>query len=153
MKDAGNARKKRGAYGRVNMRQLPLYDQASTDFPIRSAVSSGNSSSDDSGQLDLTSPGTTDSSRDSELTDYDELIPRNTSRPKKRHSLAAVKANDALSFAAINLFSNYETARSKFQLDVTQLSVLTNFHVGKSTIPILSADPGRLVDLLEHRQW
>ncbi|KAK3686490.1 hypothetical protein LTR37_019775 [Vermiconidia calcicola] len=143
MKDVGENRKRKGNFGRINLRQLPVSEQ--TGCQIRSAE--GTSSSDSSATLDLTSPDTSESSRGDGLDDYDEVVLRKTA------PVAAMHTQQPFSFAAINLFSNYETARSKFRVDLTELSILTNFNVDKSTIPILTADPARLGTLLDHRQW
>ena len=150
MKDVGNARRRRGNYGRVNMRQLPTFE--ATDVPIRYSVSS-DSSRESSAPLDLTSAETSDSSNSTDATDYDEIVPRETVPTQQRFPVAKLRTPSPLSLTAINLFSNYETARAKFMVDVTELSFLTNFNVGKSTIPILTADPGRLAALLGHQQW
>lgn len=67
--------------------------------------------------------------------------------------VAFMQEDNDFSLASINLFSDYETVRAKFRIDLTDLSALTNFNVGKSTIPIISADPTRLAGLMEYRQW
>ena len=148
MKDVGDARRRKGNYGRVNMRQAPVFEKPSTDIPIRSTVNSSDSSREGSATVYLPSPDTTDSRDSTDATDYDEIIPRTRKFP-----VTELQAHESLSFAAISLFSNYETARAKFTIDVADLSILTNFNVGKSTIPILSADPMRLASLLGHEQW
>ena len=144
MKDAGNARKKKGNYGRVNMRQLPVLED--TNVQIRCVVSSDSSSTEGS-------PGNSDSTKSTEGTDYDEIVHRPSAVSKTRGLNGVKHMQDPFGFAAINLFSNYETARSKFLVDVTDLSILTNFNVGKSTIPLLAADPSRLATLMGHKQW
>jgi hypothetical protein len=159
MKDVANARKKRGNYGRVNMRQLPLFEE--TDVQIRTVVSdaSDDSSSRESSEtLDFTSSpeNATESSKSSNeeaCEGFDELVPRYRVPAKRKAPFGAIRAHDQLSLAAVSLFSSYETARSKFRVDVTDLSILTNFNIGKSTIPILSADPSRLASLMGYQQW
>ncbi|KAJ5217236.1 hypothetical protein N7468_010244 [Penicillium chermesinum] len=51
------------------------------------------------------------------------------------------------------LYTEYEAVRSRFQVDVQDLSMLTNFNVGRPTIAALSADPSRLRSLLGFSQW
>ena len=150
MKDVGTARKLRGNYGRVNRSQLPV--PKDTDGQIRTAASS-DSSRESSAALDLSTPEISDSSNSTDATDYDEIIPRETAPARQKFPVAELHTGNPLTFMAINLFSSYETARAKFMVDVTDLSILTNFHVGRSTIPILAADPMRLATLLGHQQW
>lgn len=153
MKDVGIARKRRG-HGRCNVRQVPVFEDEGTDVPIRSSVSSRSSRGSSTSTTQVSSsPETPDWSDGQETAEYDELIPR-TGFWAKRNVVNAVKRTaDPFSFDVINLFSQYETARSKFQVDVIDLAILTNFNVGKSTIPILSADPSRLAGLLGYEQW
>ena len=113
MKDVGENRKRKGNYGRVNLRQLPVCEQ--TECPIRTVE--GTSSSDSSTTLDLTSPDTSESSKSDELDDHHEVLLR------KKAPVAVMHTQGPFSFAAINLFSNYETARSKFRVDLTELYV------------------------------
>ena len=156
MKDVGNARRKRGNYGKVNLRpSAVVFEEAQsrnreTEFPIRTLDSSD--SSDET--LDF-SPETAGSSASTNPTEpADEELSRDLVVAKMSFPVEELHSNTTpLSFAAINLFSNYETARAKFMVDVTDLAILTNFNVGKSTIPILSADPMRLASLLGHPQW
>lgn len=156
MKDVGNARRKRGNYGKVNLRPSAVVfeeDQRryrATTFPIRTLDSSD--SSDET--LDL-SPDTAESSASTDPTEpADEELSRDLVVSQKVFPVEQLHSSATpLSFAAISLFSNYETARAKFTVDVTDLAILTNFNVGKSTIPILSADPLRLASLLGYPQW
>ena len=157
MKDVANARKKRGNYGRVNMRQLPIFEQ-DTDIPIRVLDGDDTTSRESSETLDFDSSpenATASSKTSSEeaCEGFDELVPRYRVPAKRKAPFAASRAHEQLSLAAVSLFSNYETARSKFRVDVTDLTILTNFNIGKSTIPILSADPSRLASLMGYRQW
>lgn len=143
MKDVGNARRKRGSSGRVNLRTARVVE--TTNVSIRSEASPDSS-------LESSSTESSGSSKTAEDTDYDELLPRHSVVSKRRNP-NGTRDQDPFSFATISLFSNYETARSKFQIDVVDLTMLTNFHVGRSTIPILTADPANLASLLGYRQW
>lgn len=51
------------------------------------------------------------------------------------------------------LSTPYELTQSRFQVDLANLSLLTNFNVGLGTITALSADPGRLLSLFGYSQW
>lgn len=51
------------------------------------------------------------------------------------------------------LLSGYEAARAKFEVDVIDLSMLTNFNITRATSAVLSSDPGLLVTLLGHSVW
>ena len=150
MKDVGNARKQRGNLGRANKKPLPVLED--TAVQIRPAASS-DSSRESSTSFDLTSPEISDSSNSTDATDYDEIVPREDVPTKRPFPVTDMHAASPLSFMAINLFSNYETARAKFMVDVTDLSVLTNFNIGKGTISQLAKDPMRLASLLGHQQW
>ena len=145
MRDAGLSRRKRGAAARVNLKALPTGPR--TDVPIQAETSS-----DSSRESPTTTETSSDSSRSTEDTDYDEVVPRSDVVVKRRNR-AGVRGQDPFSFAAISLFSNYETARSKFQIDLVDLTMLTNFHVGKSTIPILAGNRDNLALLLGYRSW
>jgi hypothetical protein len=152
MKDVGEARKKRGNYGRVNMRQLPHFEDTETDVQIRPVVMRS-VSPDSSETLDLTKFGSSDSTSDTDPTDFDEEVLSTGALARKGVPVAALHQGSGTTLAAINLFTNYETARAKFRVDLADLSILTNFNVGKSTIPILSADPSRLAGILGQQQW
>ena len=124
MKDVGEARKKRGNYGRVNMRQLPQFED--TDFQMRPVRS--DSSPDSLDRLGLTKDGSSDSTGDdTDPTDFDEEVLSTAALARKGVPVASLHEGNSMSLAAINLFSSYETARSKFCIDLADLSILTNF--------------------------
>lgn len=147
MKDVGNARRRRGGSTRLNSKSSGAI--ATTDVPIRSPA---NSSLESNRHSSSTSDSSSDSITTPEDEDYDELVPQK-SVALKRRTARLPTSQDAFSFDAISLFSNYETARSKFQVDVVDLTMLTNFHVGASTIPILAGDRANLASLMGYRQW
>ena len=154
MRDVGIARKKRGNYGRVNMRQLPVYsgETDSASVPIRSAVagvsrsSSSNGSSHDSPML-----GSSRTLSD-DWAEFDEIVSREPENTDGRYPGDRNLRCDMV-LANMSPHPEYERARSKFGIDLMSLSILTNFNVGKSTIAILSADPTRLASLLNLQQW
>ena len=121
MKDIG--KKRRGNYSRINTLQLP------TDVQIGSAV--GSDSSGESSATTLESPESSDSSERTEATDYDELVPRQAASAKTCTSTALARRQSPPSLDAFVLCSDYEVARSKFGVDVAELSMLCNFNVGE----------------------
>jgi hypothetical protein len=165
MKDVGIARKKRGNYGRINLRQIPVYAEGSdgATVPIRSAVANVSRSSS-STLSNRTSPrvaGTTPPSNSRSVlldwAEYDDEILQDAVESVANTSLTRYGDDRDLScelvLANMSPYPEYERARSKFGIDLMSLSILTNFNVGKSTIAILSADPTRLASLLNLQQW
>ncbi|KAK4580100.1 hypothetical protein LTR86_000302 [Recurvomyces mirabilis] len=163
MKDVGLARKKKGNYGRVNLRQLPQYAGTTErpSIPIRSTVA--NLSRDGSSILrirsDSRASGTsTPSLHTPDTLDWaDEGVDVQEDSTDLDTALTQYDADRYLSCELVltdmALYPEYERARSKFGIDLSSLSILTNFNVGKSTIAILSADPTRLASLLNLQQW
>ena len=149
MKDAGDARKRRGVQGRATKKQH--HAAAETDVPIWSAVGSDNSR-DSSETAESTSPETSESSNSTNATEYDD-VSNELVLVKQQFPVDKLHAPNKLSYIAINLFSNYETARAKFMIDVNDLAILTNFNISKNVTPIFTADPTRLASLLGHKQW
>ncbi|KAI6893752.1 hypothetical protein KC318_g4298 [Hortaea werneckii] len=139
MKDVGIARKKRGNYGRANQRQV-LGSMADA-----SPVVDGDPSN-------VSVPCAEDESGDSSstLADIDEYIPR-PSRVTDATQRSLVPF-DLLS-SSMSSCPAYQSARSRFGVELSDLGVLTNFNVGKSTIAIIAADPSRLITLLGRHQW
>ena len=153
MKDVGNARRKRGNYGKTNLRQVPAYEKQCrrTSIPIRQLDSSESSegtlnSSPDTGSS-LASTNATEVA-DDEIVD----VSRDLTVSMKKFPVADLQVPNGLTYTAISLFSSYETARAKFSVDVIDLAMLTNFNVSKGTIALL-ADPSRLASLLGQPQW
>lgn len=135
MKDVGNARRQRRK-GARDVATQPLARDDSTTTPTQSTPSSDGtleaSSSDTSGGVRLAD----------EDCDYDELLPL-PSEPHRRPELAS----------RIPLSTTYELARARFRVDITDLSMLANFNVGRSVISVLGADPANLATLLGSRTW
>ncbi|KAK5125009.1 hypothetical protein LTR85_001200 [Meristemomyces frigidus] len=167
MKDIGLARKKKGNYGQVNRRQLPIYDASQDDSPangrngratllIRSSVmcSSGAASSGSSSSTARNSSSPETSPPINGDGEIDEFVPR---VDRAIALLDGFNVEEALSyerlFTRMTTVPDYERARSKFGVGLTDLAILTNFNVGKSTIAVLSADPSRLASLLGQQQW
>lgn len=163
MKDVGLARKKKGNYGRVNLRQLPHYAGTTErpSVPIRSTVAnvSRNGISALRIRSDSRASGTSTPSLDaSDPFDWaDEGVDIQHDSTDSSVALTGYDADQYLPcelvLADMALYPEYERARSKFGIDLSSLSILTNFNVGKSTIAILSANPTRLASLLNLQQW
>lgn len=136
MKDVGDARRKRRKNARDAAAQQLARDDTTTTTSIQSTSSSDgtfdSSSSDTSGGVGLAD----------EAGDYDELLPLLSEHgyPPKLGS-------------PMSLPSSYEVARARFRVDVTDLSMLTNFNVGRGVISVLGADPSNLATLLGSRAW
>ncbi|KAI7090310.1 hypothetical protein KC356_g1731 [Hortaea werneckii] len=139
MKDVGIARKKRGNYGRANRRQV-----------LESVADASPLVDRDPGDVSLPCTGTASDDSSSTLADIDEYFPR-TSRVTgaTQQSLAPF---DLLS-SSMSSCPAYQFARSRFDVELSDLGVLTNFNVGKSTIAVIAADPSRLLTLLGRHQW
>lgn len=148
MRDVGLARKRKGTFGKQNAGQLPR-----TDVPIRPVVgSNGGHSSSSSSATDSPETSGSDTSAstgDTADTEIGDLLDRQLVPTKRK----TASANRSSFLQTMNLLSGYETTRSRFNVDITDLAMLTNFNVGKSTIPILSADPARLAGLMGQQQW
>lgn len=147
MRDIGIARKRKGTFGKQNTGQFPT-----ADVPIRAAVSSaGGNKSSSSG---TSSPETwgSDASASTQSTDDTELDALFGQQlvPARRKPITTGRIS---SIQTVNLLSSYETTRARFNVDITDLCMLTNFNVGKSIIPILTADPSRLAGLLGQQEW
>ncbi|KAK3615045.1 hypothetical protein LTR56_026835 [Elasticomyces elasticus] len=159
MRDIGLARKARGGYGRINVRQGVQYaDSHEGSIPFRSAVGmtlSRSSSTTLSSRSSSRAPAVrTPNTSQPSTVDWDEFV-----EAVPREDVADDYANDQstmscnLMLPSLSPVPDYERARSKFGIDLMSLSILTNFNVGKSTIAILSADPTRLASLLNLAQW
>ncbi|EMC99449.1 hypothetical protein BAUCODRAFT_337272 [Baudoinia panamericana UAMH 10762] len=159
MKDVGIARKKRGSYGRVNMRQLPVYENAeASTAQIRAAVlmPSSESPTVDSSQarsrarksaLSGSTHARTASTKPSRTLVLNECDEQSVSPYLADKDVAC----DVV-LRSMAPYPNYERACAKFGLELTSLAILTNFNVGKSTIAMLSSDPSRLASLLGHKK-
>lgn len=139
MRDVGFQRRKQNGLPQASpKKRLPVKATSVRICPDTSPeCSEGDSNTASSGSSDST-----------HLTDIDELLPHETSETQK-----AVGLRGSTALATITLFSSYETARARFQIDLVDLSVLTNFHVGQSTIGVLGKDRANLASLLGYRHW
>ncbi|KAK5688766.1 hypothetical protein LTS10_000744 [Elasticomyces elasticus] len=159
MRDVGIARKQKGNYGRINLRQgVQHADSLEGSIPFRSAVGmtlSRSSSTTLSSRSSSRAPAVrTPNTSQPSTVDWDEFV-----EAIPREDVVNDYANDQSTMSrnlvpwGLSPVPDYERARSKFGIDLMSLSILTNFNVGKSTIAILSADPTRLASLLNLAQW
>lgn len=167
MKDVGIARKRKGNHSQVNPRQLtlcdPSQDHSNSDGSntharslIRASVICG-SGTTTSGSSSSSMACTPRSPETPPPLDWEDDIDEVVSRPENAIGMLNYPAEPAVlyspGFSCMPSFSDYERARARFGVDLTDLAALTNFSVGKSTIAILSADPSRLASLLGQQQW
>lgn len=153
MRDAGVARRKKGGHGRVNIRQPIVHNDEAADpnasnGRFNASMGSAASETFSSEAQDTSSPETSQSS--ATLVDVDTIVPRNVtdmSVSKRRPRRFNLLSSNPSTCPA------YQAVRSRFGVELTDLAVLTNFNVGKSTIAMLSADPSRLVSVLGQHQW
>jgi hypothetical protein len=142
MKDVGIARKKRGGYGRVNLRQQP--SDTHTSVPKRSSESSGSSS-----DTDHHSRVTPDSESASSVptTDTDATTPDNQ-LVVTRHMQTWLADQDCVLPLTGPPATDYERLRMKYHFDIRDLSILTSFNIGKGTMLAIACNPELLTTLL-----
>ncbi|KAF7190186.1 hypothetical protein HII31_08517 [Pseudocercospora fuligena] len=147
MKDVGLARRRRGNYGRANAGQSVSFDNTSSPkrimetVPADANINASTSTSPSTGvdTLDESSGGTTS------VTDYDEVA-SNDVVVRSTPNATAYAPSSVL--GPLSLMSGYERMRFEYGIDLSMLTVLTNFNVGKSAITTLASDPARLPSLL-----
>ncbi|KAK4506487.1 hypothetical protein PRZ48_000219 [Zasmidium cellare] len=152
MKDVGLARRKRGNYGRVNMRQpVVVVEEEETNDRIEPTVADTSSKSSTSSTSGSDSPRTnkppSENTAGTEWSDQSSnqlLLTRRTSN--ELHDWSQL-------LPSLSCDTAYERTRAKFCVDIPQLSILTNWSVSRSAIPLLSADPLRLFTLMEEHTW
>ena len=142
MKDVGIARKKRGGYGRVNLRQSPSH--ANTSVPKETSENSG-TSTDTEDHSRVTPDSDSASSAPTTYTDAttpdDQLVVTRQMHtwltdPDWSMPLNGPPATD------------YERLRMKYHFDIRDLSILTSFNIGQGTMLAISSNPELLMTLL-----
>lgn len=142
MKDVGLARKKRGGYGRVNLRQLP--SDTNTSVSKRSSENSGDST--DTDQHSRVTPDS-DSASSGPTTDTDATTPDDQLVvTRQMHTWLADQ--DWLMPLNGPPATDYERLRMKYHFDIRDLSILTSFNIGKGTMLAISSNPELLTTLL-----
>lgn len=137
MKDVGIARKKRGGYGRVNLRQHPTEE----DTNAQKEASTSSSSTDSSTTSSAKSTPPEDTDTDATSTDGQLVLAGQTHDWLCDQVLTASLSNR-------NPSSGFDKLRLKYGFDVRDLSLLTSFNVGQSTMYAISQTPELLVTLL-----
>lgn len=149
MKDVGLTRKRRGNYSHANKGQPIVCGGA--NVPIEEAVlelSNTSSSSSSSGSSPVTSAC---GSENAVHADYD---PNDTSNwtvvcwPSTPRGDAS-----CLIPRSMSTDTGYERTRSRFRVDLMQLTMMTNFNVGKLAMKMLSDDRTLLQSLMKETQW
>lgn len=148
MKDVGMARKRKGNYGRINLRQPPAFEE--TDVQEESVASSSESATLPSGS-GTESPPTSNSSTD-EAT-CDEIVPRKPTKIVRRQPVTVAAWTNLPVPPAAAPPSLYEAMRTKYHIDIPDLSILTSFNVGKGAMYVISSDTSRLTTLLGRHDW
>jgi hypothetical protein len=143
MKDVGIARKKRGGYGRVNLRQSPS-DTNTTSVSKEASENSDNST--DTDQHTRVTPES-DSASSVPATDTDATTP-DDQLVVKRHMHTWLTDQDWLKPLNGPPATDYERLRMKYHFDIRDLSILTSFNIGKGTMLAISSNPELLTTLL-----
>jgi len=143
MKDVGIARKKRGGYGRVNLRQNLV--ERHTDAPIRSLNDRGQVSDERS------STSTPSSSSTFACPDPDT----DATTPNEQQQLVSTK--QVAEFSTQQPWTvplngppatDFQRLRMKYHFDIRDLSILTSFNVCSGTMLAISKNPELLSTLL-----
>lgn len=150
MKDVGLARKKRGGYGRVNLRQTPSGADDTSALNGLSESSGSGSGSSTATHLDSCMTPTSDSvvssapttNADTDATDPDDQLVVTT----QMHSW--LRDQDWVLPLTGPPASDFERLRMKYHFDIRDLSILTSFNIGKGTMLAISSNPELLTTLL-----
>jgi hypothetical protein len=142
MKDVGIARKKRGGYGRVNLRQSPSH--ANTSVPKETSENSGTST--DIEDHSRVTPDS-DSASSAPTTDTDATTP-DDQLVVTRQMHTWLTEPDWLMPLNGPPATDYERLRMKYHFDIRDLSILTNFNIGQGTMLAISSNPELLMTLL-----
>ncbi|KAF2171364.1 hypothetical protein M409DRAFT_18480 [Zasmidium cellare ATCC 36951] len=152
MKDVGLARRKRGNYGRVNMRQpVVVVEEEETNDRIESTVADTSSKSSNSSPSGSDTPSSKKPA--SESTAGTEWSEQSTNQLVLTRRTSNELYDWSQLLPSLSCDTAYERTRAKFCVDIPQLSILTSWSVSRSAIPLLSADPLRLFTLMEEQTW
>lgn len=148
------ARKKRGGYGRVNLLQ-PLAHESTHVQPLANeSTHVQNGSSDSSTSASTLSSSSTNSSTSPESDDQTQETNTDATTLDDEQLLLLAQAPEWLSNHHWKLplngppATNFERLRIKYHFDIRDLSVLTSFNIGKSTMLAISENPELLTTLL-----
>ena len=145
MRDVGIARKKRGGYGQVNLRQKLVHGH--TDTQIRPSEKIAEVVDDYNHSNVTLSSGSTparqDTTTDTDVTTPDEQQFISTKEAIEWHARQTwvVTLNSPPA-------TDFERLRMKYQFDIRDLSILTSFKIGSGTMLAMSKNPELLSTLL-----
>ena len=139
MSRAASARRRKGDYGKQNLRQHRVFmedgEGLNTPVPINNLTNAN-------------PPRTRVNDLDFGIIDDPKPLKPLTGHPKLtpgRSLAAAIPASPSS--------TGYELMRIHHDFDIVDLSALATFHVGRATPQALASQPRRLIDVLRCRQW
>jgi hypothetical protein len=142
MKDVGIARKKRGGYGRVNLRQKLVAGHTDTQIqPSEETVEVVTGSHSNVTSSSNSTPTCPDLDTDAITPDENQII--STKEAIEWHARQAwvIPLNGPPA-------TDFERLRMKYQFDIRDLSILTSFKIGSGTMLAMSKNPELLSTLL-----
>jgi hypothetical protein len=143
MRDVVVERKKRGSHKRANSMKYRVLDSgtdASTRMVALSPAASGGSAS-----LGPRTSFTSTHRSATEMTAFKGVIQFDHSTT----STALFEEHQALApVPTVNLTNGYEALRSKYHFDITDLCLLTSFHIGQGTMSAMARNPDLLGTIL-----
>jgi hypothetical protein len=140
MKDVGIARKKRGGYGRVNLRQK--VPEGNTDAQIRPPEELVEAITNSSVTPNSCStPACPDLDTDATTPEENQLISTKQAIEWHAQQTWVVPLNGPPA-------TDFERLRMKYHFDIRDLSILTSFKVGSGTMLAMSKNPELLSTLL-----
>ncbi|KAL8703747.1 MAG: hypothetical protein Q9201_003072 [Fulgogasparrea decipioides] len=143
MSKAAVARKRRGMYGKRIVCQYPVHLNV-LDQPERNQETYE--------PRDTSIRHDTDQHHDLDQVETVVKSPHNSELPvSDLFQTSDVPALDWIPASPPS--TGYEAARIRYGFDVVALSPLTALHVGRATAQPLHANPARLLDILQNKQW
>jgi hypothetical protein len=142
MKDVGIARKKRGSYGQVNLRQKP--SDGHTNTHMRSSEEHAEVSADNDSNTTSSSSSTSacpDVDTDASTPNEQQLVFTKQVAELQTHLPWMVPLNGPPG-------TDFQRLRMKYHFDIRDLSILTSFNVGSGTMIAISKNPESLSTLL-----
>jgi hypothetical protein len=142
MKDVGIARKKRGGYGRVNLRQKVV--DGPTDAHIRPSEELVEAIADSHSNLtpnSCSTPTCPDPDTDATTPDEQQLIATKQATEWHTDQTCMVPLHGPPA-------TDFQRLRMKYHFDIRDLSILTSFKVGSGTMVTISKNPELLSTLL-----
>jgi hypothetical protein len=142
MKDVGIARKKRGGYGRVNLRQKLVDGNTNTQIrPLGEIVESIPDSHSNVTPSSGSTPARPDTDTDATTPEEQQCISTKQAIEWHAKQTWVVPLNGPPA-------TDFERLRLKYHFDIRDLSILTSFKVGSGTLLAISKNPELLSTLL-----